>query len=617
MPVLKYIFPFIMIAEIILLVTGTISPALFVLVVMLNIFLQLLTDICSPAIILFGGLVQILVGSHFSNQFFQPEIAFKGFASTSIISLGALFLVAKAVKNTGLLESLSRHLLPQQKIPINLSRFLVRLALPLGTISAFFNNTPVVAIFLPTLREWAISHKISPSKVLLPLSYFTIFGGTCTLIGTSTNLVIAGFYQQQFSEQLPFFSFAILGIPSAILGVIYLCTIGHKLLPQQKDQFRSAKSSIKKYLIEMTIEPDAPLIGKSIEALGFHQLDGLFLFEVKRDNHIFTSVNPGLVLEVNDTLVFSGEQNAIFQLQEIKGLSRPNHPQALEIGDDARFIEVVISPSSPLVGRSINDLWFSNRYNATVLALHRNGTNLMSNFSALPLKKGDTLLLLAHIGFRRIWQNATDFLLISSVRRDVFDKKHQGVAAVTLAGMILLPALGILPIVITSLLAVIIFSALKLIKAKSALNGINWEVILTIGAAFGISIAIRESGAATLLVDQLKNSLGNASPQMALITVAVVTSLVSELITNNAAAALIFPVAIELAHKFGVSPIPFIMVLAIAASASFSTPIGYQTNMMVFGPGGYKYNDYLKVGLPLNLIFTLIPALIAPLVWPF
>ena len=617
MKTLKFIFPIIMVTEIILLITGSISPALFVLVVMVNIFLQLLTDICSPAIIIFGGLVQILVGSHFSTQFFQPEIAFKGFASTSIISLGALFLVSKAVKNTGLLESFSRLLLPKQKIPVKLPLFLVRLALPLGTISAFFNNTPVVAIFLPTLREWAIKHKVSPAKVLLPLSYFTIFGGTCTLIGTSTNLVIAGFYQQQFSESLSFFSFAVLGVPSAILGIIYLTTIGHKLLPQQKEQFRLAKSSIKKYLIEMTVQENAPLIGKSIEELGFHTLDGLFLFEVKRQKRIFTSVNPGLVLEEKDTLVFSGEQDSIFQLQEIKGLSRPSHPNALEIGEDARFIEVVISPSSPLVGRSINDLWFSNRYNATVLALHRNGTNLMSNFSALPLKKGDTLLLLAHLGFRRIWQNATDFLLVSSVRRDVFDRKHQGVAAVTLAGMILLPALGILPIVITSLLAVIIFSALKLIKAKSALNGINWEVILTIGAAFGISIAIRESGAATLLVDLLKSSLGDASPQMALITVAIVTSLVSELITNNAAAALIFPIAIELASKFEVSPIPFIMVLAIAASASFSTPIGYQTNMMVFGPGNYKYSDYLKVGLPLNLIFTLIPALIAPLVWPF
>ena len=428
MAILKYVFPLIIGTEILLLIGGVINPAEFVLLAMLNIFLQLIVDICSPAIILFAGLVQILLGSHFSTHFFEPEIAFLGFANTAIITLGALFLVAKGVRNTGLLDRLSQFVLPKQKIPVHLPLFFVRLALPLGAISAFFNNTPVVAIFLPTLKEWATAHKISPSKVLLPLSYFTIFGGACTLIGTSTNLVIAGFYHQQFGSQLSFFSFAILGIPCAILGIIYLTTFGHKLLPKQESQFSDAKQIIKKYLIEMTVQANAPLIGKSIEELGFHQLDGLFLFEVKRGQRIFTSVNQGLVLEAADTLVFSGEQDAIFQLQAVKGLSRPCHPNALEIGEDARFIEVVISPSSPLVGRSINDLWFSNRYNATVLALHRNGTNLMSNFSALPLKKGDTLLLLAHIGFRRIWQNATDFLLVSSIRRDVFDKKHQGIA---------------------------------------------------------------------------------------------------------------------------------------------------------------------------------------------
>ncbi len=563
------------------------------------------------------GLIQILVSSHFAkNHFFAPEIAFRGFASTSVITVGALFLVAKAVRSTGLLDKFSATILQNSKEPIVLPKSLLKLAIPLATISAFFNNTPVVSIFLPTIREWCVKYKISPSKVLLPLSYFTIFGGACTLIGTSTNLVIAGFYFQQFKEQLPFFSFAILGIPTAIIGIIYIITIGHRLLPDHKDQFSTTKSMIKKYLIEMTVKDDASFIGNSIEEIGFHELENLFLFEVKRGDRIFSSVSKGFVLDAKDTLVFSGEQEGILALQKIEGLSTPLHPNSLEIGDDARFIEVVISPSSPLVGRSINDLWFSSRYNATVLAMHRNGTNLMTNFSGLPLKEGDTLLLLATLGFRRMWQNSTDFLLVSSIRHDVFDKKHRGIAFGVLFAMILLPALGILPIVITSLLAVVTFSALKLIKPKSALNGINWEVLLTIGGAFGMSIAIRESGAATLLVSQLKNILGTASPQVALIIIAVATSLVSEFITNNAAAALIYPIAIELAQSLGVSPIPFVMVLAIAASASFSTPIGYQTNMMVYGPGGYKYTDYIKVGLPLNLIFTLIPALLAPHIWP-
>ncbi len=615
---LSAILTAIAIIEILLLFVKAISPAAFVLLALLNVLILLVRDIYPPVLVLFAGIVQVLIGSNsIDEKFYSPELAFSGFSNASIITVGALFLIAKAVRNSGLLDGFGVSFLGNGNDKKSVVKTLAKISLPLSSVSAFFNNTPVVAIFLPTIREWAEKHKISPSKLLLPLSYFTIFGGACTLIGTSTNLVIDGFYFKEFGEHLSFFSFAALGIPAGIIGTFYLLTAGHRLLPEQKGLFADVQGKVKKYLVEMTVDADAPFVGKSIEEIGFRDIEELFLFKVRRNGRIFAPVKKEFIIEGNDVLIFSGQRDGVLELQKIKGLSAPSHPEKLETGDDAQFVEVVISASSPLIGRTINDLWFNRRYNATVLALHRNGSEVESHFSSLPLKSGDTLLLLASTGFRRMWQNSTDFLLVSPIRHDIFETEHRFVVLVSLIGMILLPALGILPISITSITTVVIFTLLDLIKPKSVLNGINWDVLLVIGAAFGISEALKVSGAAELLVNILETAVGNSSPQVALIIIALTTSLTSEFVTNNAAAALIFPVAVQFASSLGVNPLPFVMVLAIGASASFSTPVGYQTNTMVYGPGGYKYLDYVKVGLPLNLIFTIIPALIAPIIWPF
>lgn len=592
-----------------------VSSAAVTLLTMLGILITLMTDRYPPALVLFSGLAYLLTASYLSEStFLTADQAFSGFSSSSLVTVGALFVVAQGIRNTGILEKFGQALLGG---PASIGTTLRRIALPLASASAVLNNTPIVSIFIPTVREWALKHKKSPSKYLIPLSYFTIFGGTWTLIGTSTNLVVDGFYFQETGTHLPFLGFAWLGIPATIIGILYLTTIGHRLLPQQEDLLKGLQQTAKKYLVEMTIQPNSPLIGQSIEETGFRAIDELFLFEVKRGDRIFAPIRKEFVLEAHDILVFSGPRDQVLKLQKFNGLSSPSHPEEFEIGQNAQFVEVVISHTSPLIGHTINDLWFNRRYNATVLALHRHGHEVVSNLSNEPLRAGDTLLLVAGIGFRRMWQNSTDFFLVSPLRHGGYSQQAAIPALLIIAGMVLLPIFQILPISLTAVLAAVLMTLLHIVKPKNCLDHIDWNVLLVIGAAFGLSSAIKASGGAQLLVNTIHHLVGNASAHVALILIALIASLTTEFITNNAAAALLFPIAIQLSETMQINPLPFAMVLAIAASSSFSTPVGYQTNMMVYGAGGYRYRDYLRVGLPLNLTFTLIPALLAPLVWPF
>ena len=596
------------------LVLGWLPPAAFCLVLVGSMLYVLIRDLVPAEIALTGTLVLLMLGDLLAPvPFLKLEAALRGFSNPGVLTVGALFVVAGAVRNTGLFESLARGVLGNKTSG---QSPLFRMAGLIAGISAFINNTPIVSIFLPMVREWALKHSLSPSKFLLPLSYFTIFGGACTLVGTSTNLVVHGLASDQHIT-ISFFSFAWVGIPCGLIGIAYLVWVGHKWLPENRDPFLPAGEDIKQYLVEMFVEEDSRMAGLSVEKAGLRELEELFLFEVRRGKQIFAPIKREFVLQKGDCLVFVGSRDSVLNLPKINGLTMPQACRSFDLGSNAQLVEVVISSSSPLKGRTVDDVWFNRKYDAAVLGIHRNGEPIRSSISTTSLASGDTLLLVAGMGFRRIWQNSTDFYLVSPIRTDIYKPQLAYLSAGIVLLMVLLPFFNLVPLVITSFAAAILLVLIGCIRKENVLQLVDWNVMAVIAAAFGISAALEGSGASALIAKGITGLSTAGGPLVALLLVYLATNILTEVITNNASAALLFPVALTTARELDASPMPFIMGVAIAASASFSSPIGYQTNLMVYGPGGYKFKHYLRVGSPLNALFLVGTLLIAPVVWPF
>ncbi|MCH2176029.1 MAG: SLC13 family permease [Lentisphaeria bacterium] len=600
-------------------ILGVLSPAAFVFLNLIACFVFLLTEQQGPEICLGSSLLNIFVGSYLSPNlhFLSYKESISGFASPTIITIASLFVVAQAVQTSGTFNQIAQRLTQKAE---SSEKLIAQIALPLSGLSAFFNNTPIVMIFMPNLRNWAKENHISVSKIFIPLSYLTIIGGTCTLIGTSTNLLVDGLYRESFQTNLDFFSITKLALPCAIVATFYMIFIAPKLLPSVKDPLRAMQESNRDFLFQVTVPANSYLVRKSIEEAELRNLDGLFLFEVIRKGRIHGPVQKEFVLEAEDQLIFKGDHHKGVQIAEKIGATETQKVQDFTHGEDSQILEVMIGNNSPLINRSIDDLWFNRRYNATVLSVQRNEKNYANDFAKLPLKAGDTLLLLADIGFRRMWQNSKDFVFITPLREDLFKTDKQKWILPIFLLMILLPVLGVLPIHATAPLAAIMVIFLKILGSEDYLKTIDWKVLLVIAVAIGISRAVLSSGLASDITNYILKELPQNSdytPILALAVLYITTNIMTEFITNNAAAALNFPLAIKLAEQLDISPMPLIMSIMIASSASFATPIGYQTNLMVYAPGGYKYGDFVRVGLPLNILYAIMVIILAPKIWPF
>ena len=591
------------------------SNALFCSLCILLMLFVMVREILPPEISLLSCLSVLLLGDAVADKKFLPlERALEGFSSSSVLVVGALFIVAAAVKNLDCFKRLAYATLGNKA---NSPLAILRMALPVAGLSAFINNTPIVTIFMPIVREWAVSKKISPSKLLIPLSYLTAFGGVCTLIGTSTNILIDGLLYSEVQQHIPMFEFAKVGFPCAIIGLLYLFLFGHKLLPDRKDQLERSSENARQFILQMAVEAKSELIGKSIGETGLRDGDETFLVSIERGEHVFNPVRRDFILEEGDILFFQGHREAIVDLYSVNGLSYPSTCGALKMGEYSELIEVVVSTTSPIIGKTISDLYFNRKYDATVLGLHRNGEDILQDYNLTPLKAGDTLLLLSGFGFRQIWENSTDFVVVSSSKEELKKGKMDLFPVFVLMAMVGLSVSGLLPILHSALLAALVLTINSNLEIDNIFKHVEWKVLVVIASAFGLSAALNGSGASGQIAEQVVAVAKVSGPIGALVLIYVVTNVMTELMTNNAAAALVFPIAMSTAEKLGVSYMPFVMAIAIASSASFSTPIGYQTNMIVYGPGGYKYTDYLKVGIPLNIIFCIGTCIAAPIVWPF
>ncbi|MEM6839337.1 MAG: SLC13 family permease [Cyanobacteria bacterium P01_C01_bin.120] len=565
-----------------------------------------------PAEIVFLGAIAVL----YVSGVLSTAEALQGFSNDGMVTVGVLYFLVTGLQQTGALAWVSQQVLG---LPKRRSTTFARLTVPVMLLSAFLNNTPVVAMFIPVVSDWCRKLRISPSKLMIPLSYASIFGGLCTLIGTSTNLVVNGLLVEATDNPgLKVFDITLVGLPCAIAGLLFLFLAQHWLLPNRKPVMGDP-DDMRQYTVEMVVEPRSPLADKTVEQAGLRHLPGLYLAEIARGKQIIPAVSPQETLREHDQLIFVGIVDSILDLHRLRGLA-PATDQVFKLNTPRtkrRLIEAVVSNTCSLVGKTIREGQFRSRYDAVVLAVARNGDRLQGKIGNIRLRPGDTLLLETHPKFLERQRVSSDFYLVSDLP-DSEPLRHEKapIALLALTIMVVLAGFGWLSMLKAAVLAAFIMLVTGCCAPNRALQSIEWSVLLVIAAALGISEAMEVTGAASAIAATFL-SVAGSNPFVALAVVYGVTSLLTEMITNNAAAALMFPVALSVSEGLGVSYMPFIIAIMIAASASFSTPIGYQTNLMVYGPGGYKFTDFMRIGIPLNLLFWSLTVCLAPLVYPF
>jgi di/tricarboxylate transporter len=544
--------------------------------------------------------------------------AFGGFISNSLLMVAALFVVTAGLKETGVVDAVGAKVLGPART--ELGGLLMLAVFAIGT-SAFLNNTPIVAMLIPVVISWCRKQHVAPSKLLIPLSFMTILGGCCSRIGTSTNLVVDGLMKKAGLEEMTFFEIGYAGIPCAMIGGIYMLTVGRKLLPERKEFMEQLGESRREYLVEMVVTPACRLIGQSIEAAGLRRLPGLFLIEVDRRGTIIAPVSPDTVLEANDRLVFTGVVGTIVDLKKIPGLE-----PASEVSDASaieqrkrRLCEAVVSRSSPLIGQTVREAQFRSHYNAAIVAIHRNGERLATKIGDVKLESGDTLLMQTGANFVQAHRNNPDFYLVSDVEGSQPLRHERWLVAVFIFVVLLITMFfgGSDTAMLGAFVAGGLMVLTRCMSASDARQTIEWPVLIAIGASFGLGTALEKSGAALFLSSKLVAITQPLGPYATLAAIYFVTMVLNELVTNNGAAALAFPFCLKAAELSHCDSRPFVMAVALAASFAFASPVGYQTHMMVFGPGGYRFSDFVKVGVPLNILLWIACVIMIPMIWPF
>ncbi|WP_136253463.1 SLC13 family permease [Onishia niordana] len=545
-----------------------------------------------------------------------PDQALAGFSSSGLFTVAFMYVLVASIRETGGIDLIIRYGLGQPRSEVAAQW---RLLVPVATMSGFLNNTPVVATYIPAVLGWSRRIRQPASRFLMPLSFASILGGTVSLLGTSTNLVVNGLLVDRYPElNLGLFDIAWVGVPMALIGVLYLALVGRHLLPKGKGTAQAFENP-REFTIEMEVDPDGPLVDKSVEQAGLRHLEDLFLVEIERGGNVVSVVGPGEILKGNDRLVFAGTSAGAVELQQIRGLM-PSHQGELSLEKnykERRLVEVVVSDQCQFVGQRIREGHFRTLYGAAVLAVCRSGERVAGNLGQIRLQPADVLLLEARPPFIERHRQSRDFLLISQVNgqaRPVHEKSW--LAWSILGGVVMLATFGVMSMLNAAMLGATLAVITGCCSVNAAKRGMDTQVLLTIAASFGLGAALESSGAAAAIAHSALEMM-NAGPWLLLAGVYVLVALLTALVTNNAAAVITFPIVTAAAENLGVSPMPYVIAVMFAASASFITPIGYQTNLMVYGPGGYRFRDYLRVGGPLNVITAVVALGLIPQIWSF
>ena len=552
-----------------------------------------------------------------------PNESLSGFSNPAVITIGCLFIMSYALQKSHVLEyviiNINKILDKSQTLGMVVYLFCI------GIASAVVNNTAIVAIFMPITIRLADKYNISPSKVLIPLSYAAILGGTLTLVGTSTNLIVNSILVDSSGISLGMLEFAKFGIIKFVIGLIYIFTIGHKLLPSRVAKSSSITNySLDGYLTEFKINENSPLCGKTLLDRKINENYDVIVLDVLRGGEIITSNLRSLVLKQEDILFVKGSFDNFQRLKEIEKLSllidEKLTQEELEQEDNI-LAECLITDNSELIGQTLQEANFRRSFGSFVLAIRREGEVIRRKLAKFILKPFDTLLVYGPQDRVNQLASREGFIVLGKVNASLDSHPLWWLSIFTILFAVVMAIFKIIPIVVGVILGVIALLIARVITPNEAYSSVHWQVIIVIAAFLPMGAAMKKTG----LDEIISNSIGNIVnlfpvdliPYFLLAIIYLITMVLTEIASNVATAIIMTPIALTLATQFGFDPRPFIFAVCYAASASFITPIGYQTNLMVFGPGGYRYSDYIKVGLPLGIILWITSVFVIPMIWPF
>ena len=558
-------------------------------------------------------------GALLSTGVLTPNEGFAVFSNQAPITVACMFILSAALERTGVIDAVAHRL----NLLVGKSDWsLLLVVLPfVAVISAFVNNTPVVVVFMPIIITLAASRGLKPSKLLIPLSFASIFGGTCTLIGTSTNILVSSSGERFGQAPLGMFELAKIGVILTVVGIVYLLVLGRKILPGRETLASLLQSTdSKEYLTEAVIVSGSALIGKRLADTPLKNQPKARVLEVIRGGQPLSVPLNEIILEQGDQLRLATVLSSVMEIKQWTGLEiSPQSKLGLELtgSQKAAIVECVVGPRSSLLGRTIRQLDFRRRYNALVLAVHRQGVNVRRNFADIRLQFGDTLLIEgAEPSIRQLRDNR-DFLMLLDVPQSVPRRNKQWMAVCTISLVVAMAALGVLPISVLALVGAVMVVVVGCLAIEEAYSSIDWRIICLILGMLAVGEALEKTKGAEWLAHNMIGAFGNLGPHAVLTATILAASVMTNVLSNNAVAVVMTPIVLQIASVLEVDGRPFLIGVAAGASFCFATPIGYQTNTLVYGAGGYLFRDFLKVGIPLNLIFWLLSSILIPKFWPF
>lgn len=578
------------------------------LVVMVTIVVVLARERYAPAPTMLAGLVVLtLVGVVDADE------AFAGFSSPATLTIAGLFVVARALQVHGGLAVLLTRLLGDRARDRTI---LARLVAPVLAASAVIANTPLVATLGPMVRTWAERRGRAPSTFLMPLSFATILGGVITTIGTSTTLVVSGILDRAGLGAFGFFEVLPLGLPIALVGGILLVAVAPLVLPDRRPSYAQVASHERDYTFRLQVAPGGPLEGRSVTESGLRNLEQVYLAGLRREELELAPVGPGAVLQAGDVLTFVGRVDQVLEVSSRAGLVHADETQATLLdGDRHGLVEAVVGVNSPLVNRTPKEMSFRGHYGAAIVAIHRQGERVDAKLGEVRLAAGDALLLLTDDDFEDRWRPTRDFAVVVPLEDgETTPSRYRPLVGLVTVAMIVAAAVGV-PILTAVLAACLVLVGSRAIRFWDARGSLDLDVLLIVASAIGLGGAIESSGLADRAAGVIETVAASGGATVALLAVLVGTLVLTELVTNVAAAALMTTVAVEVAARVGADPHGWAVGVAVMASSSFLTPIGYQTNTIVYGLGGYRFTDYWRLGLPLTLVVLAASMVIIPAVW--